>query len=214
MRRLSAKEIMTTPVTAVRTSDPIPDVVRTLRRHGISGAPVLDEFGLGVGVVSEADIVVKEAGPGGYSDLAYAGRRDPRHHASRRAGEIMTQPVVMAQEETPVHEVAALMVRHNVNRVPIMRGENLVGMVSRADVVALFDRAPGALLADTRRVLTDDLLIDPNALEIVVINGVVAIGGEVNDGADIGLIETYVGQIDGVSSVDVSKLRAADTLSA
>ena len=63
MKHVKAREIMSTPVIAVRTTDALPDVVRTLRRHAISGVPVLDMFGLMVGIVSEGDILERAAGP-------------------------------------------------------------------------------------------------------------------------------------------------------
>ncbi len=165
MRQVQAQEIMSTPVVAVRAGDPIPDVVRTLRRHGISGAPVLDEFGLMCGVISEGDIVAKEAGPGGLSSLDYA--RDPYGHGpdtavgrqiGRRAAEVMTKPVVSAREDARVAEIASLMVRHQINRVPIVRGEELVGIVTRADILSLFDRPPAVLLAEVRTAIRTDLI--------------------------------------------------------
>jgi len=217
-RQLKARDIMSAPVVAVREGDPIPDVVRTMRRHGISGVPVLNGFGLLAGVITEADILSKEAGPGGLSALDYLARVTHKvpdawaRQAGRTAREVMTPNVITAHEDTSVHELARLMVRGGVNRVPIMRGEDMVGIVTRADVIAMFDRAPAEILADTRIALTERLQLDPNVFEIVVVNGIVEIRGAVADERDITLIETFVGEVDGVSGVDVSHLHVDRSL--
>ena len=116
MKRKTAKDVMTTPVIAVRTSDTVGRVARTLLRHRISGVPVLDDFGLMVGIVSEGDLLA---------------RRADRFTAE----DVMTPTVFTADEGTPVTEVARRMVRHQINRIPIVRGEELVGIVTRADVL-------------------------------------------------------------------------------
>jgi CBS domain-containing protein len=219
-RQLKAQDIMSTPVVVVRENDAIPDVVRAMRRHGISGVPVLNTFGLLAGIITEADILSKEAGPGGLSALDYLARVTHRvpdawaKQAGRTAREVMTPNVTTATEDTSVHELARLMVRGGVNRVPIMRGEDMVGIVTRADVIAMFDRAPAEILADTRQTLSERLRLDPNAFEIVVVNGVVQIRGAVANESDFSLIETFVGEVDGVSGVDVSHLHVDRSLSA
>ena len=219
-KRLKASDIMSHPVVAVRESDPIPDVVRTMRRHGISGVPVLDAFGLMSGVITEADILTKEAGPGGLAALDYLARitnRTPEawaRQAGRTAGEVMTHPVITATEDTPVHELARMMQRGGVNRVPILRGEDLVGIVTRADIIAIFDRSPSEILADTREVIARGLRMEPNDFEIVVVNGVVRIRGPRLSDADVHLIETFVREVDGVTAVDVSALHEQPPLTA
>ncbi len=214
MKHLAAKDIMTSPVIAVRASDPLPDVIRTMRRHGISGVPVLDHFGLMIGIVSEGDLLKKEAGPGGLSELSYIGRPfgdNPvdTYAVGACAEEIMSPRVVSATEDTPVRQVATLMVRHEINRVPIVKGEDLVGIVTRADILTLFAASPGELLAAARAVLSEVLRMDPNHFDIIVIDGVIQIRGEVPKPGDATLIATFLGQIDGVSAVDAGRLTLA-----
>jgi CBS domain-containing protein len=216
MTRLRAKDIMSTPVIEVRWDATVPDIVGTMRRHAISGVPVVDEFGLLCGIVTEANILEKEAGDGGLSELAYRreGRRNAafaRQHGSR-ADEIMVRDVITAGPDTPVREIARTMVRVGINRVPIMDGENVVGIVTRADILALFDRSPAELLAEVREVFRTALLMDPDRFEILVVNSVVQIRGRVAIAEDIRLIETFVAQIDGVSSVETSHLELDEPL--
>lgn len=211
MRQLKARDIMSTPVIAVRWDAAIPEIVSTMRRHGISGVPVLNEFGLLCGVITEADILNKEAGHGGLDELSYV-RRDTHEglalarQSGNRADEIMVCLVVTATLETPVAEIARTMIRQRVNRVPIVEDENLLGIVTRADVLALFDRSPTELLAAVKKVMSDELLMDPNRFEIVVVNGIVQVRGRILTLSDIELVEKFLTRIDGVVGVDTSRL--------
>lgn len=109
-----ARHIMTREVVTVSPAATVKELARTLIRERISGAPVVDGKGRVVGVVSEADIVANR---------------------SRRARDIMTAKVLSVAEETPVEAIAALMTTHRINRLPVLCGEKLVGIVSRADIV-------------------------------------------------------------------------------
>jgi CBS domain-containing protein len=81
----------------------------------ISGAPVSGKNGKIVGVVSEADIVAKKG-------------KDVRA--------IMSKKIISVKEETPVEEIAQLMTTHKIKRLPVMREDKVVGIVSRADIVS------------------------------------------------------------------------------
>jgi predicted transcriptional regulator len=204
---LRARDVMSAPVIVVRTTDPIPDVIRTMRRHGITGVPVVDGFGLMVGIISEADIVAMEAGPEGPSELRY--RRSLRPTASDgayRAEDVMTESAIAVAEDTPIKKIARLMAREDINRVPVVRGEDLAGIVTRKDILALLVKTPSAVLGEVRSSLRDDLNIDPDELEIVVINGDVRLRGVVECNVDA--IRRRVTQIPGVSRIDVSGLKA------
>ena len=216
MRAFKARDIMSAPVVAVRWDASIPDIVSTLRRHGISGVPVLNEFGMLCGIVTEANILEKEAGGGGLTELSYRrdGSGEPalERQKGATAEEIMVRNVVTATAEEPVRELARTMVRCRINRIPIMDGENLVGIVTRADILAMFDRTPSELVADVRTVLRNELRMDPDRFEIVVVNAVVQLRGRVARAEDVRLIETVVARIDGVSSVETSQLRVGESL--
>jgi CBS domain-containing protein len=86
-----------------------------LIKNQISGAPVAAEDGKIIGIVSEADILAKKA---------------------RQVKGIMSTKVVSVNEETPVEEIAQLMAMHKIKRLPVMKGNKIVGIVSRADIVS------------------------------------------------------------------------------
>jgi len=112
---MKVHEIMTSNVFSVMEDVPVREVAQTLDRHRISGVPVCDGQGHMVGLISEYDLIAKTD--------------------ARNAGEAMTRDVVSVMEDTPVDEVRFLLVNRRIKRVPVLRGQKLVGIVSRADLV-------------------------------------------------------------------------------
>ena len=109
-----AKDIMTKDVIAVNPLTPVKSLAKILSKNHISGAPVVDKSGKVLGVVSEADILAR---------------------SGKQVKSIMSKRVIGVIEDTPVEEIASLMTTHKVKRIPIIRGEKLAGIVSRADIV-------------------------------------------------------------------------------
>jgi CBS domain-containing protein len=116
---MMAKDIMTAEVVTVSSAATIKQAANLLTRQQISGAPVLDGRGRIVGIVSEADIVAKRGA---------------------RVADIMSKTVCSVDEETSIEEIATVMTARKVNRVPVVRGTKLIGVVSRADLVAAVAR--------------------------------------------------------------------------
>jgi CBS domain-containing protein len=110
-----AKDIMTRDIITVTPTMTVKDLAMTLIKNQISGAPVSAKNGKIVGVVSETDIVAKRG-------------KDVRS--------IMSKKIISVNEETPVEAIAQLMTTHKNKRLPVMRGEQVVGIVSRADIVS------------------------------------------------------------------------------
>jgi CBS domain-containing protein len=111
---MMAKDIMTKEIVTVDLSTSVKGLAKVLTQQQISGAPVIDKKGQVVGVVSEGDIVAKRG---------------------KQVKDIMTKKVIAINEETPLEEIASLMATHKIKRLPVMRGKELVGIVSRADIV-------------------------------------------------------------------------------
>jgi len=112
---MHAKDIMTRDVITVNPSMTVKSLAMTLIKNQISGAPVAGKGGKIVGVVSEADIVGKKG---------------------KDVKSIMSTKVISVAEDTPVEEIARLMTTHKIKRLPVMRGADVVGVVSRADIVS------------------------------------------------------------------------------
>ncbi len=138
-----AKDVMSSEVVSIAPTATIFDAARLLINTRVSGLPVVDENGRMVGVVSEADLirsstaVAREVG----LDLLGAVEDDARAAAavagakSRRVSEVMTKGVIAAHETATLREVADLMLKHRIKRVPIVRDSLLLGIVSRADLL-------------------------------------------------------------------------------
>jgi CBS domain-containing protein len=109
-----ARDIMTKDVIAVSPLTPVANLATILNKNHISGAPVLDENGKVIGIVSEADLLARKG---------------------KQVKSIMSTRVIEVRETTTVEEIASLMVTYKVKRMPVMRGEKMAGIVSRADIV-------------------------------------------------------------------------------
>ncbi len=215
MRHAVAREIMTSPVITVGPDAPFRDIVATMLEHKISGVPVVDGYGRLLGIVTEADLLLKEEEPQPRPALI------PWHGSSLRrervvdrhrkatgmtAGELMTENMVTATEETTVHALAHLMLSRDINRIPIVRNGYLVGIVSRADILKVFARNDEALVSAVRETLAKDLWTDPGTLTIACRNGVVTIAGEVDRRTDRDLVIKGVTAIDGVVGLNIDGL--------
>ena len=204
---MKVEDVMTAPVVTVGPKVPLKEVAAILADKGISGVPVVDEGGELVGVVSETDILYKEAAEtsraGRFSSLLHPHAEADPKQAARTAGEAMTSPALTIEASLPLSEAARLMINEGVNRLPVLAGGNLVGIVTRADLVRAFVRPDREIEHEIRE---DAALrshgIDPNALSVVVEGGIVRIGGLVDAEADAELVVQLVGRIPGVVSVD------------
>lgn len=212
---MRVESVMTRDVVTVAPQTPLKEVARLLVERGISGVPVCDAAGRVLGVVSEGDILFKEEGaeavePRGLRRLLHADDATIKALA-RTAEEAMTSPAVTIAPTRRVDEAARTMVDRRVNRLPVVAGDRLVGIVTRADLVAAFIRPDEQI----RREIAEDVLlrtlwIDPQPIEVAVANGEVSIRGRVATASEAELIATYVGRVPGVVDVDVSELAWRD----
>ena len=176
--KTAVKDVMTTRVIWVRKDAPFRELAAALRRHRVSAFPVLGDDDKVIGVVSEADMLTKEAvDPGVISGILH--HRDAEKARGTTAGDLMTAGVVAVAPDDTVSRAAQLMYSRKVKRLPVLdAGGHLVGIISRADVLAIFDRAD----EDIRREITDEVLlgeflVDPKAFDVKVSNGIVTLTG-------------------------------------
>jgi CBS domain-containing protein len=198
---------MTTEVVTVAPETSLKDVGALLVGHKIAGVPVCDADGHVLGVVSEADILWKELGlhehPGGLVDRILENAYGNAERASAvTAAEAMTAPAITVEQDATVAAAAELMVEHRVNRLPVVDGGQLVGIVARADLVRAFTRSDD----EVEREISDDVLlhtlwVDPDSVSLVVFEGKVMISGEVENRTTAELVEAYIRRVPGVVSV-------------
>ena len=147
--RTKVRDVMTTRVVAVKRNATFKDIATLLTEYRVSAFPVLDDEGKVIGVVSEADMLSKEAL---VADMGVQAARlgrisgSPYHDefakaAAVTAGDLMTKPPVVVTPDEPVTSAARLMYHGRVKRLPVV-GEKgqLIGIVSRADVLSVYSR--------------------------------------------------------------------------
>jgi CBS domain-containing protein len=150
----TVKDVMTTHVVSVARDASFRIMAAALREHRVSAFPVLDDDGEVIGVVSEADMLVKEAldsEPEGMPGMI-GGLLRRREHAKARgitAGDLMTSPPVTIAPDDTIERAARLMYVLQVKRLPVVdAGGCLVGIVSRADLLSVFDRGDEEIHAE------------------------------------------------------------------
>ncbi len=214
---LTAKSIMTTPVILVGPGLPIRDAAQIMLERHISGLPVVDAEAHLIGIVTEADLLLKEAFPKPAEPLlSWHGRSlwlerrvaGFRKAEGRTVGEVMTRNVLTAEEDTPVHVLASLMVRSAVNRIPIVRDRTVVGIVTRNDVLKVFVRNDEILEREARPVVAE-FLRSGEEVAVSIRHGVCLLAGVVGSPGRRAALLRALWTVDGVVAIDDRELREA-----
>jgi CBS domain-containing protein len=194
---LTAVDVMTSPVVAVGPTVGVREVASLMLTRRISGIPVVSEHGQLLGIVTECDLLHREA-RAAEPEAASAAEKA----TAVTVREIMTAPVITVADDTPVRDIAELMLRTQINRVPVVRDGRLVGIVSRADVLRGLVRPDEAVATAVRQVLRDGVRIDLSHLRFWVRNGVVSLEGVLESRCERELARRAVEAIDGVIEID------------
>ena len=202
------KDVMTDEVVAVLRDASFKEMAASLRQYRVSAFPVIDENRRVIGVVSEADLLAREAlgaEPSGIP-AAVTGilhHRDLTESQGLTAGDLMTHPAVTVRPEDSVEHAARLMYTLQVKRLPVVdAGGYLIGIVSRADLLAVFDRSDARIHAEiVNDVILHEFLVDPALFTVTVTDGVVTVQGSL-DSADLGHnLATRIRHLPGVVAV-------------
>jgi CBS domain-containing protein len=210
---LTVRDAMTRAVVSVHRSTPLREVAQALIDNGISGVPVVDVDGAVLGVVSEADLLVKEQGAEAihHRPLArFIGESEESRAqlvklGATSAADAMTAPAITITSNRSLREAAATMTGRNVNRLPVVDDGRLVGIISRADLVRAYVRSDEEL-ADTIRqdVILRILWLDPALFTVVVKDSVASISGRVERRSTAEMMERAVRMVPGVVDVNAS----------
>lgn len=141
-----AKDIMKTNVITVSEDTTIREIAQVLTDNKISGVPVVNDEGNLVGIVTEGDLLHKEANPriprffGLLGGIIYFGgvdqyKEDFKKLAALKASEIMTDKVITVAKDAEIGAIASLMVEHNIKRIPVTENGKIIGIISRADII-------------------------------------------------------------------------------
>lgn len=218
---MRAGDLMTPDVVTAGPEAAVDEIARLMLAHHISAVPVVDAAGRLLGIVSEGDLVRRV-------ETATAGRRawwlellaDPATLArdyvkthSRRAADLMTPDVVTVGVDTPLEEVARLLERRRIKRVPVVRDGRVVGIVSRADLVrglAVRPSEPHPATAADDRAIRERVLAALRGQpwwvgtyrNIVVVDGVVHLWGLARSQAERDAMRVAAETVPGVRGVE------------
>jgi len=216
---MKAKDIMSIQVVTAAPDATVQEIARRLLQHQISAVPVVDEQGRVVGMVSEGDLVRRvEAGTEKRRSWWLRMLVDPavlstdyvKSHA-RHARDVMTTDVITVTPDTPVAEIAELLEKRHIKRVPVVRDGKLVGIVSRANLlhalVAMraFTPAPAptdeAIRARVIAELGKEPWGDTVATNVLVNDGVVELWGGANSEQEMQAGRVLAENVSGVKKV-------------
>ena len=195
---MRAHQIMTRPVVTVTPETTIVDAANLMLQRHVSGLPVVDGAGKLVGVVSEGDFIRRsEIGTGRKRGrwlrfILGPGKSasDFVHEHGHKVGEVMTKSPLTISEDTALAEIVELMERNNVKRLPVLRGDKVVGIVSRANllqaVASLARQVPDPTADDDhiRNRVIDALETHdwcPFGLSVIVRDGIVHLSGVITE---------------------------------
>ena len=217
---MRAIDVMATAVVAARPDMTVRDAAEMLADYRISGMPVVDAQGNLVGVITEGDLLRRaEIGTEGrrrswWLDLIASTRGLASEYVkehSRLVSEVMTTDVITVAEETPLAEIAELMERHRIKRVPVMREGRMTGLISRANLIrALASVGPGLRGSITpddsaiREAILSAMGTSRWALQrdnVIVTNGVVHLWGVITSEDEGKAIRVAAENVPGVKEV-------------
>jgi CBS domain-containing protein len=180
--KAAVKDVMSTHPIPVQETSSFKKLTARFREFGVSAFPVVDDDGKVVGVVSEADMLAKVALDGGFDGMPgmIAGilrRRELQKAAGVTAGDLMTSPAVTVAPDDTVEHAARLMYTRKLKQLPVVDpGGRVVGIISRTDALAMFDRPDEEI---RREIVSQAIprLSEPSWYWVTVKDGIVTLEG-------------------------------------
>ena len=216
---MKARDVMVRDVITIGPRDSVAHAAKLIAQNDVSALPVIDDHGRLVGIISEGDLMNREeigteihhpwwieaVTPGAALAAEFA-----KSHG-KRVEEVMSENVITATEDTSLADIAALLERNRIKRVPILRDGELVGIVSRSNLVQALASNGAASTAslDTNRVIREELLsrleqqswTDFGSRNIIVSDGKVHLWGLVGSPAERTALIALAEDVPGVTEV-------------
>lgn len=205
---MKVRDVMTTDPIRVTGETRLREAARLMVRHRVSGLPVVDDAGRLTGILTEGDFLRQEASrerPHGVSLLdALFGEGELQPVRAETVAEVMTRSVVTITPEATLGEAARVMGRRNFKSLPVVNLDgDLVGIISRADVVGAFAKPDDVIEDEIREdVIRRLLFLDPELITVTVDDGVVTLAGEMENRTEVQLLEELSRRIAGVVRVE------------
>jgi CBS domain-containing protein len=218
---MKAADVMVRRVITVGRDTTVQEIANILLANRISAVPVVDDSGAIVGIVSEGDLIHRvEVGTEHrhswwlmlFGDKAAMARDYLKSHATR-AVDVMTKPVISAPPDLPLGELASLLERHRIKRVPIVDDGKLVGIVSRANLLQALAAMPRDIGVDSsvadatlrdriHSEITSHLLANVSQINVIVRDGIVELWGDAGSQDEKHAIRVAAETVPGVRKVE------------
>jgi CBS domain-containing protein len=202
MRQWRVSDVMTAPVITTPEHTPVTELVGIMSTHRVSAVPIVGDDDRVVGVASEADLLAKVAATG--QATAHASRKGRvTKAAATSAADVMSTPALSITPDAPLSAAATKMQANNVKRLLVTGASGqLLGIVSRADLLRLYARSDKAIHQDVvDQVLRRAMWIDANQVQVHVNNGVVTLTGTVGRRTTAEIAARLTAKVPGVVAV-------------
>jgi CBS domain-containing protein len=170
------REIMTSPAYSVAQDAPLGTALQLMAKARVTGLPVVDGGGAVVGIISEADLLKADLEPDPRAHMRAA--RQPVESGGVTVAQVMTAHPHTVREDSDVADVAHTFARTSWKSVPVVRGDVLLGVVSRSDVIRTMARSDQEIASEISRTLAEAGL---QSWQVDVAFGVVQITGTASE---------------------------------
>jgi CBS domain-containing protein len=216
---MKVADVMTMRVLTIGSEAPVTEAIRLMLQRRVSGLPVVDAADKLVGVVTEGDFLRRaETGterqrPRWLEFFASPGSRASEyvHTHGRKVADVMTEDPISTSENAPISDAIALMEKHRIKRLPVVRDRKVVGLVSRADLLRALAKAsaklpsPSAGDAAIRKAIFAELdkqsWVPHASINVAVANGVVELHGTILDERERRALRVAAENVPGVKEV-------------
>ena len=214
---MKVEEIMTKDVITVSPKTPIHEAAELMIDHGVSGLPVVDDAGSVVGIVSEGDLILREKprerAPWWrlfFGDAERLAREYQKAHGMT-VGEVMTRSLIAVSPDFPIESAALILDQHRIRRVPVVADGQLLGILSRGDLIKALAKAPpraGGQPSDERLVremrarLAEEPWVSNRGIVVQAKDGVLSLWGLVLTETEKSAVETMARTIEGCKGID------------
>ncbi|MWJ27099.1 CBS domain-containing protein [Halomonas sp. ZH2S] len=217
---MQANDVMTQNVITVEPDTQVREIARLLMENRISAVPVVNAEGKVLGIVSEGDLMRRvengtDQRKSWWLKSIFTGANDAGSYVKshgRKASEIMTPKPLTIEESMPLEDVARLLEKHHIKRVPVVRNDKLVGIVSRANLLqglASTSTQPSEAPADDRAIrdaimkeIEDNAGVRIGGINVLVENGNVELWGLVDAPEQRTAAEVAAENTNGVKKVE------------
>ena len=206
-RHRTVSDVMTTHVHVASPQAPFKVLVRLIEENKVSAIPIVDQQGIPIGIVSEADLLLKERRhelESGEDFLHLRKRRNERAKAEGTvASQVMTSPAITVAADTPLSQAAQMMQKKNVRRLVVVdpRGR-IAGIVSRSNLLQVFLRTDAELRDEIAGTLVPALVSSSaRGVSVDVRSNIVTLSGEVDRKSDVEVLIRSTRDLDGVVDV-------------